>query len=134
MLLTASHGVERCHFHHGVGFQYNTFQPISNSGDGSGIDRPHILPLYNAFLLVNEAIGSTGDSWVAEIGTQNNSISAYGIYENKELTRLVVINHQVYRGDVERPSFRVKLTGWEDEWSASVKTLIGPKTDTLTGV
>lgn len=134
MLLAASHGVERCHFHHGVGFQYNTFQPIFNSSDGSGVDRPHILPLYNAFLLVNEAIGTTGDSWVAEIGTQSNNFSAYGIYENKQLTRMVITNHQVYSGEGERPTWSVKLAGWQDGWSASVKTLIGPKTDTLTGV
>lgn len=135
ILLAASRGVERLHFHHGVGFRYNTFQPIASSDDGTNITRPHILPSYNGLLAVNEAIGMTGDSWVTEIQIDNGNMTAYGVYENKHLVRIVLINSQPFQGEaITKPSYGVKLAGWRDEWKGTVKRLVGPQTTSLTGV
>lgn len=52
-------GIERVHLHHGVGFAYNTFQPVTLSdlsGDGTNITAPHILPLYRTSALVRSAL------------------------------------------------------------------------------
>lgn len=133
MLLSASRGVERCHFHHGVGFAYNTFQPVASSDDGTNITQPHILPSYNGMLAVNEAIGSSGDSWITEIATLNDTITAYGIYEQGNLVRVVVLNQAVYTGEGDRSSVRVAFKDL-DGWTGSVKRLLGPQTTALTGM
>lgn len=47
MLQLASMGIERMHFHHGVGFRYNFFQPVATDAehdDGLNMtQRAHIL-------------------------------------------------------------------------------------------
>ncbi|KAF6821810.1 hypothetical protein CPLU01_12378 [Colletotrichum plurivorum] len=134
MLLGASSGIQRLHFHHGVGFRYNAIQPTNDSDDGLNITHPHILPLYHAFLIVNEAIGKSGRSFVAEIPTTNLSLTAYGIWEDKELARLVILNTQVYLGDSERPSITVKLWGKLRDQPATVKFLQSDRTTSHTGL
>lgn len=134
MLLSASRGVERCHLHHGVGFRYNAFQPVANSDDGTNITRPHILPSYNGYLAVNEAIGTTGESWIAEIYTENNNVTAYGVYENKQLVRMVVLNQAPWDGQGEKPSYGITFKGWQDGRKGTVKRLLGAKTTSLTGM
>jgi hypothetical protein len=52
--------------------------------------------VYYANLIVAEAIGSSGNTYIAEIASTNNSISAYGIWENKRLARLVLTNHDTF--------------------------------------
>lgn len=103
LLLGASSGVERLHFHHGIGFRYNTIQPVSSSDGGLNITHPHILPSYYAFLIVNESIGTSGNSYVAEISTTTGNLTAYGVWEDAQLARLVVLNSQVYLGEGESP-------------------------------
>ncbi|KAL2877215.1 hypothetical protein SGCOL_007611 [Colletotrichum sp. CLE4] len=134
LLLGASFGIQRLHFHHGVGFRYNTIQPTSNSDDGLNITRPHVLPSYHALLIVNEAIGKSGEAYVAEIPTSNITLTAYGIWEQKRLARIIVLNTQVYLGDQEKPSITVNLKGLRSGLSASVKILLSEKTTAYTGL
>lgn len=52
-------GIERVHLHHGVGFAYNAFQPVTLSelsGDDTDITAPHILPLYRTSDLVRPTL------------------------------------------------------------------------------
>lgn len=122
LLQAASMGMSRIHFHHGIGYRYNSFQPSPNLNDGSNITRPHILPLYHAYLVVNEAIGYE-KSWVAELGTLDGQLSAYGIWEKTgestnsqgrdkgKLVRIVLINSAVHtRNDDGSEKARSKLT------------------------
>lgn len=134
MLLAASKGCERVHFHHGRGFRYNAIQATDESEDSTNITRPHILPSYHSFLIVNEAIGKTGDSWIAEIGTRNSSLTAFGVYENKELKRMIVTNAQVYSGQGQRQSFNIKLDGWTEGKTATLKRLQTTQTVSFTNV
>ncbi|KAF4963182.1 hypothetical protein FSARC_8760 [Fusarium sarcochroum] len=128
MLHGASLGIERMHFHHGVGFRYNAIQPTSESDDGLNISHPHVLPSYHAFLVVNEAIGKSGNSYIAEIPTSNLTLTAYGVWEKKQLSRLVVLNTQVYLGEGEKPSINVNLAGPGVGRPATIKLLLSTKT------
>ncbi|SPO01599.1 uncharacterized protein DNG_04272 [Cephalotrichum gorgonifer] len=134
MLLAASAGIERLHFHHGVGFRYNAVQPVSQSDDGLDIDRPHILPSYHAYLIVNEAIGKSGNSYVAELPTPNGNLTAFGIWEKTQLARIVVMNTQVYLGEGEKPSINVRFDNFPTTGSAKVKMLLSEKTTDHTGL
>ncbi|KIR40778.1 hypothetical protein I307_02213 [Cryptococcus deuterogattii 99/473] len=142
MLQLASLGVERMHFHHGVGFRYNFFQPVATDAefnDGLNLtDRAHILPAYHAALIVNEAIGTNGNSYVAEISTANDNVVAYGIWENEDLVRMVVTNTEVYTTDDEtaqqgRNKFEINLVGAEGR-NATVKRLFAPQTTAMRGL
>ena len=142
LLQLASMGIERMHFHHGVGFRYNLFQPVATDAahnDGLNLtDRAHILPAYHAALIVNEAIGTNNNSYVAEINTVNDNVVAYGIWENEDLVRMVVTNTEVYTTDDEaaqkgRNKFEVNLVGAEGR-NATVKRLFVPQTTAMRGM
>ncbi|EAL19043.1 hypothetical protein CNBH1450 [Cryptococcus deneoformans B-3501A] len=142
MLHLASMGVERMHFHHGVGFRYNFFQPVATDADhddGTNMtSRAHILPAYHAALIVNEAIGTNGNSYVAEISTPNDNVVAYGIWEDGDLVRMVVTSTEVYTTDDEdaqegRNKFELNLVGVEGR-NATVKRLFVPQTTAMHGL
>jgi len=134
MLLAASSGCERVHFHQGRGFRYNAIQATDESEDSTNITRPHILPSYHSFLIVNEAIGKTGDSHVVELGTRNSTLTAFGFYEGGKIARIVMTNSNVYLGGGERQGFHVKLDGWTDGMTGVVKRLATPTTNAFAGV
>ncbi|ORY31073.1 hypothetical protein BCR39DRAFT_593571 [Naematelia encephala] len=135
LLYGASLGIERLYFHHGVGYRYNLFQPVAGVDDGTNTtSRPHILPAYYGFLITNEAIGSSGNSYVAEIQTTNQSIAAYGIWEGGKLVQAVVINNTPYYDiTTRRPSFDVAMDGFSGG-SATVKRLSVPYTTAFHGL
>lgn len=134
LLLGASAGIERLHFHQGSGFRYSMIQPTASSDDGLNITRPHILPSYHACLIVNEAIGTSGNSYVTELATPNTTMTAYAIWEDTKLARLVVLNTQVYLGTGEKPSISVQLNGLGATDPANVKFLESGKTTDNTGL
>ncbi|KAK1983634.1 hypothetical protein LZ30DRAFT_780443 [Colletotrichum cereale] len=134
LLLGASAGVQRLHFHHGVGYRYNLIQPTDESDDGLNITHPHILPSYYAFLIVNEAIGTSGKSYVAELATTNITLTAYGIWEEQRLARVVVLNTQVHLGGADKPSINVSLAGLGNATSITAKILKSGSTTDHTGL
>ncbi|KAF9878229.1 hypothetical protein CkaCkLH20_04267 [Colletotrichum karsti] len=134
LLLGASSGIQRLHFHHGVGFRYNLIQPTNDSDDGLNITHPHILPSYHAFLIVNEAIGKSGRAYVAEIATTNLTLTAYGIWEEEKLARIVVLNTQIYLGGPEKPSINVDVGKVVAGQRATVKFLVSDNTTSYTGL
>ncbi|KAK2931909.1 hypothetical protein FoTM2_009427 [Fusarium oxysporum f. sp. vasinfectum] len=134
LLLGASSGIERQYFHHGVGFRYNTFQPTNDSDDGLNISHPHVLPSYHAYLIVNEAIGKSGNAYIAELPTTNVISTAYGIWERNLLKRVIVLNTQVYLGQGEKPSINIHFTGRNADKGFKVKLLLSESTNSSTGV
>ncbi|GMK56154.1 hypothetical protein CspeluHIS016_0212100 [Cutaneotrichosporon spelunceum] len=138
MLHGATMGIARQHFHNGRGFKYNVLQPIALDGTGvdDGVgrgDRPHVMPLYYAILIVNEAVGMTGNSYVAEIPTFTNSLSAYAIWENGKLVRAVVVNTDVYTADSPaRSGIKLALSNLGTT-SVTVKRFHTPYTNATNG-
>lgn len=116
MLQLASLGVRRKHFHNGRGFKYNVLQPIALEGTGvddeTGLEGPHVMALYHAFLIIAEAAGTAGvkAAKVVEIPTTTDFLASYGIYEGGRLARIVLVNSQVYlAGEEPRATLRVDL-------------------------
>ncbi|KAL1882170.1 hypothetical protein Daus18300_000655 [Diaporthe australafricana] len=137
LLYAATMGIERVHLHHGVGFSYNTFQPVAMSelsGDNTNITAPHILPLYHALLIVNEAIGHGNTSYVAELTASNDTLAAYGIWENNSLRRLVALNSNAYLSNSTASSFNVTLEGQGAKRISWIKRLDAPATTASTGL
>lgn len=141
MLYAASIGISRVHFHNGRGFAYSVLQPSTLAGTGvdDGLNRqsrPHIAPLFNSFLIVAEAIGTAGNSYVAELGTSSGSLSTYGVYENGALKRVVIVNSQVYLPTTQggRPGVNVSLEGWSNSQYATVKRFETPYTNSTSGL
>lgn len=122
------------HLHQGVGYRYNAIQPTKDADDGLNITQPHILPSYYALLIVNEAIGKSGNAFIAEIPTTNLTLTAYGVWEEKRLARLVVLNTQLYLGTGDKPSLNVTLDGLHTNRSATMKLLRSDKTTAHTGL
>ncbi|KAJ9121284.1 hypothetical protein QFC24_004620 [Naganishia onofrii] len=136
-LQAASVGVQQMYFHHGVGYRYNLFQPISGADDGVGLtSRPHVLPVFYGALVVNEAIGTSGNSCVAEIGTDSATVSAYGIYEQSKLARIVVINSEMHlpSQNSTRMNSTVYLDGLGDNIHFTAKRLSIPFTNATSGL
>jgi hypothetical protein len=133
MLQAATLGVSRVHFHNGLGYRYNLFQPIANLNDGTNITRPHILPLYHAFLIVNEVIGLGDKSHIAEIGTLQKDLAMYGVWQGDELIKLVMINSGLYQNG-ERGMLNVELQGLAKGDCMKVKRLEVPKTEAYFGL
>ncbi|KAJ9094739.1 hypothetical protein QFC21_005897 [Naganishia friedmannii] len=136
-LQAASIGVQQMYFHHGVGYRYNLFQPVSGADDGVGLtSRPHVLPVFYGALIVNEAIGTSGDSCVAEIGTDSATVSAYAIYEQSKLARIVIINSELYvpSQNSTRINSTVYLNGLGDNVHFTAKRLSIPFTNATSGL
>jgi hypothetical protein len=121
------------------------------------------MPLYHAFLVVDEAIGISGDAWVAELGTTNGTgvgslntvLAAYGIWEGNQsqagggsqgeggeggVKRVVLINSVPYlpgngKGE-DRYALDVYLggKGWDVSRNATIKRLFTPTTNSSHGL
>lgn len=116
-------------------FRYNLFQPVADTVDGLNISRPHILPAYHSFIVANEAIGTSGNSYVAELGTTNLSVAAYGIWENKKLARVVLINSAVHVPESgARGSITLPIVNLPEGCKITAKRLAIPFTTSLTGL
>lgn len=116
-------------------YRYNLFQPVANASDGLNISRPHILPSYHSFLITNEAIGTSGNSYVAELTTSNNSVAAYGIWEGTKLARVVLINSLVYVPDSgARDSITFPIINLPSGAKVTAKRLAIPFTTSTTGL
>lgn len=149
MLQAATLGIRRVHFHNGLGYRYNLFQPASGLEDGLNITRPHILPLYHAFLIVNEAIGTSNSSGadgdgglvrIAELGTLDRSLSAYGIWQGDKLVRMVLIDSGLFLGPTQgggpRGQLEIELDGLPNGNKTRIraKRLHTPRTNSYSGL
>ncbi|KIW06671.1 uncharacterized protein PV09_02377 [Verruconis gallopava] len=112
MLHAASMGIERVYLHSTPNRLFSVFQPGWGFTNGTGIERPHIMPTYNGLLVVNEMVGTSGTSKIAEIENANENIASYGVWDHGKLARLAVINSEVYdQTTINRPALNVILSG-----------------------
>jgi hypothetical protein len=107
---------------------------VADADDGLNITRPHILPSYHAFLIVNEAIGTSRNAYVAEVPSLTPNLTAYGVWEGHQLARLVVLNSQVYLGEGEKPTINVTLDGFSAESTATMRLLRSETTTAMSGL
>jgi hypothetical protein len=53
---------------------------------------PHVQPQYYAAIIAAEAIGSQGDTRIAELTINDSSVTGYAFYEGSRLVRAVFVN------------------------------------------
>ncbi|KAJ2962019.1 hypothetical protein NQZ79_g2828 [Umbelopsis isabellina] len=136
-LQAAKLNITRCHFHNGLGYKYNFFQPISGvSDDGVNNTAPHIMPLYHVLVIVGEAIGHTGRSSIQEIAIDDTYTSGYGIYEDNKLVRVILINSQLYLSSDAgaRPQTSISLHGLSGSATLKAKRFSIPSADATKGL
>lgn len=135
MLKAASIGVERVYLHSTPNRLFSVFQPGWGFTNGTGIDRPHIMPIYNGLLVVGEMIGKTGKAKVAEIENPNVAVASYGVWENSELIRMVLINSNTFdQNDTIRSALNITLSGGFMGGCTTIKRLNVPHTTATEGM
>lgn len=131
LLQSATLGVSRVYLSHGVGYRYSSIQPVSGvSDDGSGLSRPHIMPLYYGMLFVNDFIGTEGsegkDVRIAELGLDDTRLAGYGAWVDGKLKRIAIISSQLQMGkDASGITVEIPDIGSETQ----VRKLVAPRTD-----
>jgi len=137
-LQAAKLNIKRCHFHNGIGYKYNFFQPIAGIGD-DGVNKssvPHIMPMYHVLLIVGEAVGRSGQSTVQELTIDETNVSGYGIWEHGRLARIVLINSNLYLSTDSQPRSQVtvSLQGLSTHASIQAKRFAIPSADATQGL
>lgn len=135
MLKAASMGVDRVYLHNTPNRMFAVFQPGWGFTNGTGIDRPHIMPMYNGLLVVDEMIGTSGHAMVAEIENSNTALAAYGVWENGKLARISIVNSNVFaQNATTRSAVNVTLSGGYTGGYTTVKRLSIPYTTATEGM
>ncbi|KAJ3544655.1 hypothetical protein NM208_g2936 [Fusarium decemcellulare] len=135
MLKAASMGATRVYLHSTPNRMFAVFQPGWGFTNGTGIERPHIMPMYNGLLVVNEMVGTSGQAMIAEIETNNPALAVYGVWESGKLSRLALVNSNLFdQNDAVRSAFNVTLGDRYSGSVASVKRLSIPYTTATEGI
>ncbi|CAK7199496.1 hypothetical protein SEUCBS139899_002176 [Sporothrix eucalyptigena] len=137
LLQLATIGVRQAYFHNTPNRMFSVFQPGWGFTNGTGIEEPHIMPIYNGMLVVNEMIGngSKGVVHVAELDTVTTTLAAYGVWEEDgQLARMVLINSAVATETTARTALQVTLAGVNNTDGATIKRLSIPYTVSTSGI
>jgi len=95
-------GIERVHFHEGVGYKYNLIQPVAlnrSTLDGTPLSQPvapHIQPAYYSAIITAEVIGNSGQTRSIELDIANQYLAGYAFYEGEVLKSALFINSQAW--------------------------------------
>lgn len=135
LLQAASMGIERAYLHSTPDRMFSVFQPGWGFTNGTGISRPHIMPMYNGLLVVDELIGTSGKAKIAEIVNESSGLAMYGAWEDGTLARMVLINSNVVtEGATARAALNVTFTGGITKLHATAKRLSIPYTTATEGM
>lgn len=135
MLKAASMGVNRVYLHSTPNRMFAVFQPGWGFTNGTGINRPHIMPMYNGLLILDEMIGMGGLAMVAEIENSNTALATYGVWENGKLARIALVNSNVFaQNATTRSALNVTLSDGYTGGYATVKRLSIPYTTATEGM
>lgn len=135
MLKAASMGIGRVYLHSTPNRLFAVFQPGFGFTNGTGIERPHIMPKYNGLLVVNEMVGTSRTAKVAELENIDPRLASYGVWEHGRLARLVLINSNVFeQNSTTRSAINVTLSGGLRSKSATIKRLSIPYTTATEGM
>uniref|UniRef100_A0A0W0F2I2 Beta-glucuronidase C-terminal domain-containing protein n=1 Tax=Moniliophthora roreri TaxID=221103 RepID=A0A0W0F2I2_MONRR len=102
-LAAACVGIERVHFHQGIGFRYNFIQPVALDRsilDGSPLPSPippHVQPGYYAGIIAAEVIGrSLGLKKIVELEVDDQHVAGFAVYDSSRLSKAVFVNLKAY--------------------------------------
>ncbi|KAA8569971.1 hypothetical protein MFRU_005g01290 [Monilinia fructicola] len=100
-LYSASKNIHRIHFHTGLSFRYQPWQPHDTEINPKGTKPPYYGNIAAAAFLSNLTASTTT---VAEIPLSNAMESAYAAYVNGALKRIIIINMHEYNYTVNGTS------------------------------
>ena len=126
-LWQATQNIQRVHFHQSSGSPYAAWSPSP----------PTTLAPYYGNMMVAAAVGSAANTSIAylELGSDDGTLSAYRLYEDGELARIVVLNLVEYTtGSGTRPTKAVKLTVPTCVTEARVERLTAAGADVKTNI
>ncbi|KAF5359624.1 hypothetical protein D9756_003262 [Leucocoprinus leucothites] len=110
-------GASRVFFHEGIGYKYNSIQPLTltrSTIDATPLPKPlppHVQPQYYATIIAAEAIGPSGNTRMVELTINDSSITGYAFYEGSRLARAVFINlHTFLTSSSSRGKAHLDLT------------------------
>lgn len=128
-------GARRSYFHSTPNRLFSVFQPGWHFPNGTGIDRPHIMPMYNAYLIVDEMIGTRGKAKLAELTVSSSQVAAYGVWELGKLRRMAIINSDVAgQNKTMRSAINVTIQGASGYKEANIRRLRMPYTTATEGL
>ncbi|KAJ5676453.1 uncharacterized protein N7477_002086 [Penicillium maclennaniae] len=121
-----AHNIKRLHFHQGLDYRYASWQPILGKGQP-----PTTRPPYYGQIMVASALGHSHNARVVNIPLDEETESAYAIYDGDRLSKLAVMNMQAFNQTTTgiRPSneYQFKVPGHYRQ--AKVERLIAPGSD-----
>lgn len=142
-LFASTQGVERIHYHEGVGYKYNFIQPVTlyNSPVDESIlnppEPPHVQPAYYGAIIGAEAIGTTGSVETVELSTNSEYVVGYAFYEGSALKRVLFSNAQAYLSNSTSPRTSTQISlgfnGTAPE-KMTIKRLAVPYADSTSGL
>lgn len=137
-LYCAATGIARVHMHQGTDYRYASWQPIQTVNTTKGTKAP-----YYGNIMVANALGdlTKGNTSVADLELGNEYNSAYAVYKNDQLRRLVVIQMREYNytgssTDAVRPheTFQFQMPTHSHVKRISVQRLMANGSDAITGI
>lgn len=126
-LWQATQNIQRVHFHQSSGSPYAAWWPSP----------PTTCAPYYGNMVVAAAVGSSSSttiSWL-DLGSDDGTLSAYELYDDGELARIVILNMIEYKtGSGTRPSQSFTLTVPSSVTEASVERLTAAGADVKTDI
>ncbi|KAJ5419531.1 uncharacterized protein N7487_003081 [Penicillium crustosum] len=129
-LWAAVHGIKRLQFHQGLNYRYASWQPIENKGVP-----PTTRPPYYGQIMVASAIGKSKNTRIVNIPLSEDNESAYAIYNEDQLSKLVVTNLRAFNQTTsDRPHRKYEFHVPAQHKIARIERLIGPGSDALDNI
>ncbi|GME33489.1 Glycoside hydrolase superfamily [Neofusicoccum parvum] len=129
LLYTATIGVTRVNMQLGTRFPFSPWFPVETTINNMSLPAQTLGSFYgNVF--VADFIGSDGSLQIAELPTDDDRVSAYAGYNSEKLTKVALVNLELWRESYGTPRPNVTVTlenleGWVR--AAQVQKLTGPE-------
>ncbi|KAJ5630806.1 uncharacterized protein N7484_010906 [Penicillium longicatenatum] len=131
LITRGTQNIKRLNFHQGLDYRYASWQPIASEGQP-----PTTRPPYYGHIMVAASLGHSENIRIVNIPLEEDTESAYGIYNDDKLSKLVVVNLNAFNQSTTtgRPSrkYEFKVPGHYKR--ATVERLIAPGSDALTNI
>ncbi|EYE96476.1 glycosyl hydrolase family 79 C-terminal domain-containing protein [Aspergillus ruber CBS 135680] len=125
-LWSTTNNIKRINFHQGTGYRYVAWQPVPVDGA-----EPNTRPPYYGQIMVAHALGNSNSTRLANIPLPSDTESAYAVYHNELLSRLVALNLEAWYANstTTRPSkeYTFRIPGRYT--TANVLRFMGPGAD-----
>ncbi|KAK0638316.1 Beta-glucuronidase [Lasiodiplodia hormozganensis] len=127
LLYVATLGVTRVNMQLGSRFPFSPWLGSTTTINNATMP-PQTLGSFYGNVFVADFIGNAGELQIAELQVDDEDVSAYAAYNSAELTKIAIVNLELWREsyDAPRPNKTLQLTGLDGVKSVKVQRLTGP--------